>query len=155
MTPFIERGNSLGGDRIKPIRELSTIGYLFLSPIGGVSFLWRGTLILTFGPPIASLQSFQLQLCSKSRVASFFFSADSSHCLLYSLAVASASSNHKMVSPRCSEHDPQACITADESTPTQASESRLYTFSGETREHLRKFRLTTSRAQGPQAVICA
>ncbi|KAF4469628.1 glia maturation factor beta [Fusarium albosuccineum] len=34
-----------------------------------------------------------------------------------------------------------------------ASESRLYTFSGETKDHLRKFRLTTSRAQGPQAVI--
>lgn len=37
----------------------------------------------------------------------------------------------------------------------QASESRLYTFSGETKEHLRKFRLTTSRAREPQAVICA
>ncbi|CAI6090050.1 hypothetical protein V2G26_006499 [Clonostachys chloroleuca] len=34
-----------------------------------------------------------------------------------------------------------------------ASESRLYTFSEETKEHLRKFRLTTSRAKGPQAVI--
>jgi hypothetical protein len=34
-----------------------------------------------------------------------------------------------------------------------ASESRLYTFSQETKQHLRKFRLTTSRAQGPQAVI--
>jgi len=34
-----------------------------------------------------------------------------------------------------------------------ASESRLYTFSGETKEHLRKFRLTTSRAKDPQAVI--
>lgn len=37
----------------------------------------------------------------------------------------------------------------------QASESRLYTFSGETKEHLRKFRLGTSRAKDPQAVICA
>ncbi|KAL2208738.1 glia maturation factor beta [Sarocladium strictum] len=34
-----------------------------------------------------------------------------------------------------------------------ASESRLYTFSGESKDHLRKFRLTTSRATGPQAVI--
>ncbi|KAJ3495611.1 hypothetical protein NLG97_g3274 [Lecanicillium saksenae] len=34
-----------------------------------------------------------------------------------------------------------------------ASESRLYTFSGETKEHLRKFRLSTSRAKDPQAVI--
>ncbi|PMB71123.1 Actin-depolymerizing factor gmf1 [Beauveria bassiana] len=36
----------------------------------------------------------------------------------------------------------------------KASESRLYTFSGETKEHLRKFRLSTSRAKDPQAVIC-
>ncbi|KAK4080260.1 hypothetical protein Trihar35433_1365 [Trichoderma harzianum] len=35
-----------------------------------------------------------------------------------------------------------------------ASESRLYNISGETKEHLRKFRLTTSRASKPQAVIC-
>lgn len=34
-----------------------------------------------------------------------------------------------------------------------ASESRLYSFSGETKEHLRKFRLTTSRLKDPQAVI--
>ncbi|KAM0247746.1 hypothetical protein ACHAQJ_009732 [Trichoderma viride] len=34
-----------------------------------------------------------------------------------------------------------------------ASESRLYKISGETKEHLRKFRLTTSRASKPQAVI--
>ncbi|KAL7921101.1 hypothetical protein ACQKWADRAFT_296264 [Trichoderma austrokoningii] len=34
-----------------------------------------------------------------------------------------------------------------------ASESRLYQISGETKEHLRKFRLTTSRANKPQAVI--
>ncbi|KAL2148562.1 hypothetical protein VTH82DRAFT_2116 [Thermothelomyces myriococcoides] len=33
------------------------------------------------------------------------------------------------------------------------SEARLYTFSQETKEHLRKFRLGTSRASGPQAVI--
>ncbi|KAI9651618.1 MAG: hypothetical protein M1831_000578 [Alyxoria varia] len=34
-----------------------------------------------------------------------------------------------------------------------ASESRLYTFSQETKDHLRKFRLGTSRAKDPQAVI--
>ncbi|RDA95162.1 hypothetical protein CP533_1921 [Ophiocordyceps camponoti-saundersi (nom. inval.)] len=35
----------------------------------------------------------------------------------------------------------------------QASESRLFKFSGETKDHLRKFRLTTSRSKEPQAVI--
>ncbi|KAH7355122.1 GMF family protein [Rhexocercosporidium sp. MPI-PUGE-AT-0058] len=34
-----------------------------------------------------------------------------------------------------------------------ASESRLYTFSQESKDHLRKFRLGTSRASDPQAVI--
>ncbi|KAI9903982.1 hypothetical protein N3K66_000511 [Trichothecium roseum] len=34
-----------------------------------------------------------------------------------------------------------------------ASESRLYSFSPETKDHLRKFRLTTSRAKEPQAVV--
>ncbi|KAF2808312.1 glia maturation factor beta [Mytilinidion resinicola] len=34
-----------------------------------------------------------------------------------------------------------------------ASESRLYTFSTETKDKLRKFRLGTSRAKDPQAVI--
>ncbi|GAW12012.1 hypothetical protein ANO14919_013670 [Xylariales sp. No.14919] len=34
-----------------------------------------------------------------------------------------------------------------------SSEARLYTFTPETGEHLRKFRLTTSRSSGPQAVI--
>ncbi|KAF1350517.1 glia maturation factor beta, partial [Lizonia empirigonia] len=34
-----------------------------------------------------------------------------------------------------------------------ASESRLYTFSDETKTKLRKFRLGTSRAKDPQAVI--
>ncbi|GJN66724.1 GMF family protein [Purpureocillium lilacinum] len=34
-----------------------------------------------------------------------------------------------------------------------ASESRLFKISGESKEHLRKFRLTTSRSQEPQAVI--
>ncbi len=38
--------------------------------------------------------------------------------------------------------------------PTQSSESRLYTFSPETKTHLRKFRLSTSRAKDPQAIIC-
>ncbi|KAF2467646.1 glia maturation factor beta [Lindgomyces ingoldianus] len=36
---------------------------------------------------------------------------------------------------------------------TGASESRLYTFSQETKDKLRKFRLGTSRAKDPQAVI--
>jgi len=35
----------------------------------------------------------------------------------------------------------------------QASEARLYTFSPETTDKLRKFRLTTSRASAPQAII--
>ncbi|KAL5349280.1 hypothetical protein ACLOAV_005570 [Pseudogymnoascus australis] len=35
----------------------------------------------------------------------------------------------------------------------QASESRLYTVSTPTKEHLRKFRLSTSRSDKPQAVI--
>ncbi|EMR66190.1 hypothetical protein MGN70_003223 [Eutypa lata] len=34
-----------------------------------------------------------------------------------------------------------------------SSEARLYTFSQDTKAHLRKFRLSTSRASGPQAVI--
>ncbi|KAK5112590.1 hypothetical protein LTR62_003904 [Meristemomyces frigidus] len=34
-----------------------------------------------------------------------------------------------------------------------SSESRLYTFSQETKDKLRKFRLSTSRAKDPQAVI--
>ncbi|KAI2607477.1 glia maturation factor beta [Hypoxylon fragiforme] len=34
-----------------------------------------------------------------------------------------------------------------------SSEARLYSFSQGTKDHLRKFRLTTSRASGPQAVI--
>ncbi|KAL8804149.1 MAG: hypothetical protein Q9200_005944 [Gallowayella weberi] len=34
-----------------------------------------------------------------------------------------------------------------------ASESRLYTFSPETRDKLRRFRLGTSRAKDPQAVV--
>ncbi|KAL3418508.1 GMF family protein [Phlyctema vagabunda] len=34
-----------------------------------------------------------------------------------------------------------------------SSESRLYTFSQESKDHLRKFRLTTSRSNDPQAVI--
>jgi hypothetical protein len=36
----------------------------------------------------------------------------------------------------------------------QASESRLFTFSDETKNKLRKFRLGTSRAKDPQAIIC-
>ncbi|KXX77847.1 Actin-depolymerizing factor gmf1 [Madurella mycetomatis] len=39
-------------------------------------------------------------------------------------------------------------------TPTApSSEARLYTFSQETKDHLRKFRLGTSRSNDPQAVI--
>ena len=37
--------------------------------------------------------------------------------------------------------------------PPQSSEARLYTFSQETKDQLRKFRLGTSRARDPQAVI--
>lgn len=37
---------------------------------------------------------------------------------------------------------------------SQASESRLYTFASETKEKLRKFRLSTSRSNSPQAIIC-
>ncbi|KAK4158298.1 hypothetical protein C8A00DRAFT_28804 [Chaetomidium leptoderma] len=34
-----------------------------------------------------------------------------------------------------------------------SAEARLYTFSQETKDHLRKFRLGTSRAKDPQAVV--
>jgi hypothetical protein len=37
---------------------------------------------------------------------------------------------------------------------TLQSESRLYTFSQETKDQLRKFRLGTSRAKTPMAKIC-
>ncbi|TKX22017.1 actin-depolymerizing factor gmf1 [Elsinoe australis] len=40
-------------------------------------------------------------------------------------------------------------------TPPQSSEARLYTFSPETKAALRKFRLSTSRSNKPQARICA
>jgi len=40
-------------------------------------------------------------------------------------------------------------------TSAQSSEARLYTFSDETKTKLRKFRLGTSRAKDPQAVICS
>jgi hypothetical protein len=43
---------------------------------------------------------------------------------------------------------PHALITP------QSSESRLYTFSDETKQKLRKFRLGTSRAKDPQAILC-
>jgi hypothetical protein len=43
---------------------------------------------------------------------------------------------------------------SNQSCSQQASESRLYTFSQETKDALRKFRLSTSRAKDPQAVIC-
>jgi hypothetical protein len=38
--------------------------------------------------------------------------------------------------------------------PQKSSESRLYTFSQETKDQLLKFRLGTSRASKPQAKIC-
>ncbi|KAK7538416.1 uncharacterized protein J3D65DRAFT_552661 [Phyllosticta citribraziliensis] len=38
-------------------------------------------------------------------------------------------------------------------TPREASEARLYTFSPDTKDKLRKFRLGTSRAKDPQAVV--
>jgi len=46
------------------------------------------------------------------------------------------------------------CYEKDETDLSQSSESRLYTFSQESKDHLRKFRLGTSRANDPQAVIC-
>ncbi|KJZ77910.1 hypothetical protein HIM_02547 [Hirsutella minnesotensis 3608] len=48
---------------------------------------------------------------------------------------------------------PLRSFLATDEEASQASESRLFKFSGETKEHLRKFRLTTSRAKEPQAVI--
>jgi len=39
-------------------------------------------------------------------------------------------------------------------TAPQSSEARLYTFSDETKQKLRKFRLGTSRAKDPQAILC-
>lgn len=39
-------------------------------------------------------------------------------------------------------------------TTPQSSEARLYTFSDETKQKLRKFRLGTSRAKDPQAILC-
>ncbi|PYH83807.1 glia maturation factor beta [Aspergillus uvarum CBS 121591] len=44
-------------------------------------------------------------------------------------------------------------VTRDVDYPLSQSESRLYSFSPETKEKLRKFRLGTSRAKDPQAVI--
>ncbi|KAI0538003.1 GMF family protein [Xylaria digitata] len=55
-----------------------------------------------------------------------------------------------MVQPLSQPHHPSSPTANHQS---QSSEARLYTFSPETKEHLRKFRLTTSRASGPQAVI--
>lgn len=56
--------------------------------------------------------------------------------------------------PRAPKHTP-VCFAKQTSTDiAQSSEARLYTFSQETKDHLRKFRLGTSRASDPQAVIC-
>ncbi len=49
---------------------------------------------------------------------------------------------------------PLAVLKCSRLTSLQSSESRLYTFSQETKDHLRKFRLGTSRSNDPQAVIC-
>ncbi|KAB5545931.1 GMF family protein [Coniochaeta sp. 2T2.1] len=48
---------------------------------------------------------------------------------------------------------PPTALSYETNTPTQSSEARLYTFSQESRDHLRKFRLGTSRSNEPQAVI--
>lgn len=58
------------------------------------------------------------------------------------------------------KHASTLCLPAPSRPPLtimsllQSSESRLYTFSQETKDKLRKFRLGTSRAKDPQAVIC-
>ena len=49
---------------------------------------------------------------------------------------------------------PKHPLTTFTLPPSQSSEARLYTFSQETKDKLRKFRLGTSRAKDPQAVIC-
>lgn len=75
-------------------------------------------------------------------------------CGILSSTSASALSNTSrwsVLSPRLAQTNARK---ADNPPRSQASESRLYTFSGESKDHLRKFRLTTSRATGPQAVIC-
>lgn len=51
-------------------------------------------------------------------------------------------------------HLRKKAVVNDDDIPIKASESRLYSFSPETKEHLRKFRLGTSRAKDPQAIIC-
>ncbi|PIG86438.1 glial maturation factor [Aspergillus arachidicola] len=48
---------------------------------------------------------------------------------------------------------PRKRCAPDDISGEQASESRLYAFSPETKEKLRKFRLGTSRAKDPQAII--
>ena len=52
--------------------------------------------------------------------------------------------------PRSLDHTRELSLTSSR----QSSEARLYTFSDETKTKLRKFRLGTSRAKDPQAVIC-
>lgn len=49
---------------------------------------------------------------------------------------------------------PRKRCAPDDISRKQASESRLYAFSPETKEKLRKFRLGTSRAKEAQAIIC-
>lgn len=53
-----------------------------------------------------------------------------------------------MVRPGLSSGETKSLLTIK-------ADNRLYTFSPETREELRKFRLGTSRAKDPQARICA
>lgn len=56
--------------------------------------------------------------------------------------------------PKLSSHSSRRCARLTPRLPPQSSEARLYTFSQETKDHLRKFRLGTSRSNDPQAVIC-
>ena len=58
-------------------------------------------------------------------------------------------------SPRSLEVDPSTALyMATGTADNLQSDSRLYSFSPETKEKLRKFRLSTSRAKDPQAIIC-
>lgn len=74
-------------------------------------------------------------------------------CFYLRLTVASPLSQHgKWTLPRIAL--PLPFPPANLEPPSMQSESRLYSFSPETKEKLRKFRLGTSRAKDPQAIIC-
>lgn len=74
-------------------------------------------------------------------------------CFYLRLTVASPLSQHgKWTLPRIAL--PLPSPPANLEPPSMQSESRLYSFSPETKEKLRKFRLGTSRAKDPQAIIC-